>query len=87
MSSLGKRTAKPGFRKLPSPLGLAVDIFGKSGSVLNSLLYSAASVSHSHKERSILSLVGMVGVSAAGSAVKCPDQPDAEGEGAALDTY
>lgn len=71
MSSLGKRTAKPGFRKLP-PLGLAADIFGKFGSALNSLPYSAASGSHFYKERSLPSLVGIVGASVASSAVKGP---------------
>lgn len=78
MSSLGKRTAKPGVRKLASPLGLGADIFVRSGGVLNSLPYSAASVSHSHQERSLPSLMG---ASVAGSAVKCPQLPDTEGEG------
>lgn len=80
MSSLGKRTAKPGVRKLASPLGLAADIFVRSDGVLNSLPYSAVSVSHSHKERSLPSLVSLVDASVAGSAVKCPQLPDTEWE-------
>lgn len=82
MSSLGKRTAKPGFRKL-APLGLAADIFGKSGSVLKSFPYSAASVFDFYRERSVPSLVGMDGAFVASSVVKCPQLPDMEGEGAA----
>lgn len=83
MSFLGKRTAKPGFRLL---WALAADIFGKYGRVLNSLPYSAASVSHFYKDRSLPSL-GMGGASVASSAVKCPQLPDVEGKGAALDAY
>lgn len=73
---------KPGFRKL-APLGLAADIFGKSGSVFNSFPYSAASVFDFYRGRSVPSLVGMVGAFVASSVVKCPQLPDTEGEGAA----
>ena len=54
---------------LASPLGLAADLFGKSGSILNSPPHPAASVSHSYKEGSLPSLVGMVGASVAASEV------------------
>lgn len=48
-----------------SPLGLAADLFGKSGSILD----SPPPVSHSYKEGSRPGLVGVVGASVAGSEV------------------